>query len=166
MNAANVVQTIQLVIAPSVMISSCFMCQNVTLGRFLRISDRLRSLVRERIDVLENYDSSDRAYIDALHLIDQELIQLSDRYYSLQKAIICLYVAIIFFLFTMLAIGLSMQFQPTIFSYLAIVLFLLGSLTLLIAVFMAMSEVSVSHRAVRAEVKWAMSLCPEPQTSK
>ena len=94
MNANNVVQTIQLVIAPSVMISSCFMCQNVTLGRFLRVSDRLHSLVRERIDVLDKYDSSDRAYSDALHLIDQELIQLSDRYYSLQKAIICLYVAI------------------------------------------------------------------------
>ena len=165
MNANNVVQTIQLVIAPSVMISSCFMCQNVTLGRFLRVSDRLHSLVRERIDILDKYDLSDRAYSDALHLIDQELIQLSDRYYSLQKAIICLYVAIIFFLFTMLAIGLSMQFHPTFFSYLAIVLFLLGTSTLLIAVFIAVSEVSISHRTVRAEVRWAMSLRPEPQES-
>lgn len=165
MNAANVVQTIQLVIAPSVMISSCFMCQNVTLGRFLRISDRLHSLVRERIDVLEKYSFS-QDYIDALQLIDKELIQLSDRYYSLQKAIICLYGAIIFFLFTMLAIGLSMQFHPTFFSYLAIVLFLLGTSTLLIAVFIAVSEVSISHRTVRAEVRWAMSLRPEPQESK
>ena len=164
MNAANVVQTIQLVIAPSVMISSCFMCQNVTLGRFLRISDRLHSLVRERIDVLEKYSFS-QDYIDALQLIDKELIQLSDRYYSLQKAIICLYGAIIFFLFTMLAIGLSMQFHPTFFSYLAIVLFLLGTSTLLIAVFIAVSEVSISHRTVRAEVRWAMSLRPEPQES-
>jgi hypothetical protein len=166
MNADNVVQTIQLVIAPSVMISSCFMYQNVALGRFMRIGDRLHSLVRERIDVLDKYDSSDRAYIDALHLIDQELIQLSDRYYSLQKAIICLYGAIIFFLFTMLAIGLSMQFQSTIFSYLAILLFLLGTFTLLIAVFIAVSEVSISHRTMRAEVRWAMSLRPEPQESK
>ena len=165
MNAANVVQTIQLVIAPSVMISSCFMCQNVTLGRFLRISDRLHSLVRERIDVLEKYSFS-QDYIDALQLIDKELIQLSDRYYSLQKAIICLYGAIIFFLFTMLAIGLSMQFHPTFFSYLAILLFLLGTSTLLIAVFIAVSEVSISHRTVRAEVRWAMSLRPEPQESK
>lgn len=164
MNAANVVQTIQLVIAPSVMISSCFMCQNVTLGRFLRISDRLHSLVRERIDVLEKYSFS-QDYIDALQLIDKELIQLSDRYYSLQKAIICLYGAIIFFLFTMLAIGLSMQFHPTFFSYLAILLFLLGTSTLLIAVFIAVSEVSISHRTVRAEVRWAMSLRPEPQES-
>lgn len=164
MNAANVVQTIQLVIAPSVMISSCFMCQNVTLGRFLRISDRLHSLVRERIDVLEKYSFS-QDYIDALQLIDKELIQLSDRYYSLQKAIICLYGAIIFFLFTMLAIGLAMQFHPMFFSYLAIVLFLLGTSTLLIAVFIAVSEVSISHRTVRAEVRWAMSLRPEPQES-
>ena len=142
------------------------MCQNVTLGRFLRISDRLHSLVRERIDVLDKYDSSDRAYIDALHLIDQELIQLSDRYYSLQKAIICLYGAIIFFLFTMLAIGLSIQFYPMVFSYLAILLLLLGSFTLLISVFIAMSEVSIAHRTMRAEVRWAMSLRPESQESK
>ncbi|MGI0494575.1 DUF2721 domain-containing protein [Alkalinema pantanalense CENA528] len=166
MNAANVVQTIQLVIAPSVMLSSCFLCQNVALGRFMRISDRLHSLVRERIDVLDKYDSSNLAYIDALHLIDQELIQLSDRYYALQKAIICLYGASIFFLFTMLTIGLSMEFYPMVFSYLAIMLFLLGTFTLLIAVFIAMSEVSVSHRAVRAEVRWAMSLRPESQESK
>jgi Protein of unknown function (DUF2721) len=166
MNTANVVQTIQLVIAPSVMLSSCFMCQNVALGRFMRISDRLHSLVRERIDLLEKYNSSDRAYIDALHLIDKELIQHSDRYYSLQKTIICLYGASIFFLCTMLSIGLSMEFYPMIFSYLAIMLFLLGTLTLLIAVFIAMSEVSISHRTMRAEVSWAMSLRPESQESK
>lgn len=132
----------------------------------MRISDRLRSLVRERIDVLDKYDSSDRAYIDALHLIDQELVQLSERYYSLQKAGICLYGSIVFFLFTMLVIGLSMRFYPMLFSYLAIVLFLLGTFTLLIAVFIAMSEVSISHRAVRAEVRWAVSLRPKLQESK
>lgn len=131
----------------------------------MRISDRLRSLVRERVDILDKYNSSDRAYLDALHLIDQELIQLSDRYYSLQKAVICLYISIIFFLFTMLAIGLSMRFYPMLFSYLAIVLFLLGTFTLLIAVFIAISEVSISHRAVRAEVRWAMSLSPESKES-
>lgn len=64
MNAETVVQTIQLVIAPTVMISSCTLIQNAILGRYSSIGDRLRVLVRERLDLLEKYDISQAVYRD------------------------------------------------------------------------------------------------------
>jgi hypothetical protein len=163
MNANSVAQAIQLVIAPSVMLSSCIVFLNLTLGRYLKISDRLRGMTRERIDILNRYDPQDHAYRDGLSLIDKQLIQLADRYSSLQKASLVLYVSIVLFLLSMMAIGLSINLYPLFFSFLAMAMFLLGSLALLTAIILAMSEVSVSHRAVRAEVRWAMSLKPDHQ---
>jgi hypothetical protein len=158
MNAETVVQTIQLVIAPTVMISSCTLIQNAILTRYSGIGDRLRTLVRERLDLLEKYDVSEAVYSDALHLIDQQLQLLSRRYLLVQNTALLLYGAIGCFLLTMLAIALARGFQNAIFSYVAFFLFLLGTLTLLVSVFFAAVEVRISHKAVRSEVHWAMSL--------
>jgi len=158
MNAETVVQTIQLVIAPTVMISSCTLIQNAILTRYSGIGDRLRTLVRERIDLLEKYDVSEAVYSDVLHLIDQQLLLLSRRYLLVQNTALLLYAAISCFLLTMLAIAIARVFQTAIFSYIAFFLFLLGTLTLLVSVFFAALEVRISHKAVRSEVHWAMSL--------
>lgn len=158
MNAETVVQTIQLVIAPTVMISSCTLIQNAILTRYSGIGDRLRTLVRERLDLLEKYDVSEVVYSDALHLLDQQLLLLSRRYMLVQNTALLLYGAIVCFLLTMLTIAIARGLQTAIFSYIAFFLFLLGTLTLLVSVFFAALEVRISHEAVRSEVRWAMSL--------
>jgi hypothetical protein len=158
MNAETVVQTIQLVIAPTVMISSCTLIQNVILARYSSIGDRLRVLVRERLDLLEKYDISQAIYRDALYLIDQQLLLLSRRYLLVQNTSLLLYGAIVCFLLTMLAIALARGFQTFIFSYLTFFLFLLGTLILLVSTFFAALEIRVSHKAIHSEVRWAMSL--------
>jgi hypothetical protein len=158
MNTETVVQTIQLVIAPTVMISSCTLIQNAILGRYSGIGDRLRILVRERLDLLEKYDVSQAVYGEALHLIDRQLMLLSRRYLLVQNTAILLYGAIICFLLTMLAIAVAREFQTFIFSYIAFLLFLLGTFTLLVSTFFAALEVRISHKAVHSEVRWAMSL--------
>jgi len=58
----------------------------------------------------------------------------------------------------MLAIALARVFRALVFPYGAVGLFLLGTATLLLGVFTASLEVRISHRAVRSEVRWALSL--------
>lgn len=158
MNADAVVQTIQSVIAPTVMISGCTLIQTTILGRYSGVGDRLRALVRERIDVLEKYDTSEAIYADVLQVIDQQLIVLSRRYLLIQNTALLLYAAIACFLLAMFAIALAREFHIMIFSYAAVWLFLIGTAILLVGVFFAASEVRISHKAVRSEVCWAMSL--------
>lgn len=162
MNAEVVVQTIQSVIAPTVMISSCTLIQNAILGRYSGVGDRLRALVRERADFLEKYDTSEDIYDDVLQVIDRQLILLSKRYLQLQNTILILYGAIACFLMAMFAIALAREFHTTIFSYSAFLLFLLGTATLLVSIFNAAFEIWISHKAVRSEVIWVMSLTHHP----
>jgi hypothetical protein len=158
MNADAVVQTIQSVIAPTVMISGCTLIQSTILGRYSGVGDRLRALVRERIDLLETYDISEAIYADVLQVIDQQLVVLSRRYLLIQNTALLLYAAIACFLLAMFAIALAREFQTTIFSYAAFLLFLIGTAILLVGVFFAATEVRISHKAVRSEVRWVMSL--------
>ncbi|MBJ7898925.1 MAG: DUF2721 domain-containing protein [Cyanobacteria bacterium RI_101] len=161
MNAEVVVETIQLVIAPTVMISSCTLIQNAILGRYSAISDRLRFLVRERLDLLEKYNISEPVYAEALQIIDRQLVMLSRRYLLIQNVVLLLYSAIAFFLLTMFAIALAKELRAAAFSYMAFVLFLAGTGALVIGVFWAAAEVRISHQAVRSEVRWAISLTNE-----
>jgi len=158
MNADAVVQAIQAVIAPTVMISACTLIQNTVLARYSGVGDRLRSLVRERLQLLEEQDASEEIVVDVLRVIDRQLHVLSQRYSLLQKTSLLLYAAIGFFLVSMFAIALARVFRSLVFPYGAVGLFLLGTATLLLGVFMASSEVRISHRAVRSEVRWALSL--------
>lgn len=158
MNADAVVQTIQSVIAPTVMISGFTLIQNAILVRYSGVGDRLRALVRERIDLLEKYDTSEAIYADVLQVIDQQLIVLSRRYRLIQNTALLLYAAIACFLLAMFAIALAKEFQTMIFSYAAFLLFLMGTAILLVGVFLSALEVQISHKAVRSEVRWAMAL--------
>lgn len=158
MNADVVVQAIQAVIAPTVMISACTLIQNSLLSRCSGVGDRLRALVRERLQLLEDQDISEETLADVLGVIDRQLIVLIRRYSLLQKACLLLHAAIGCFLLTMFAIALALGFRAMVFPLGALGFFLLGTATLLVGVLLAASEVRISHRAVRSEVDWALSL--------
>jgi len=52
MNLEMIVRTIQLIIAPAVMITSCCIFTNGLLGHYAAIGERLRITIRERVDLL------------------------------------------------------------------------------------------------------------------
>jgi len=52
MNLEMIVRTIQLIIAPAVMITACCIFTNGLLGHYAAIGERLRITVRERVDLL------------------------------------------------------------------------------------------------------------------
>jgi hypothetical protein len=122
------------------------------------VGDRLRALVRERLQLIEEQEISEATLADVLQVIDRQLIDLIQRYSLPQKASLLLHTAIGCFLLTMFAIALARVFRARVFPYGPVGLFLLGTATLLLGVFLAASEVRISPRAVRSEVRWALSL--------
>jgi hypothetical protein len=158
MSAEVVAQTIQLVIAPTVMISGCTMIQNGILNRYNNIGTRLRSLNRERAELLSINDMPAQVFGEAIHLLDRQLVSLSHRHQLIQKASLILYGTITLFLGSMLVIFLSKIFSFGEFSEIALLLFLLGNTSLLIGVILGSLEIHLSHQAIRAEVEWVMTL--------
>jgi hypothetical protein len=158
MQVETVAQIIQLVIAPAVMISGCTMILNGILNRYNKISDRIRSLSRERAELLDIYDVPEQIFREAVYLIDRQLVLLTRRHLLIQKTSLTFYGAILLFLLSMLAISLAKIFKLGEFSGIALLLFLLGNGNLLVGVILASWEVYISHQAIHSEVQWIMTL--------
>lgn len=157
MNVEIVVQTIQLAIAPTVMITSCMLIQSAILGRYASIGNQLRTLARNRGELLtEEYPEV--IFNGALPIVDREINLLTRRHLLIKNTVIILYGAIICFLLSMLAIGAAKGLNFTLLASIALTLFLIGTVTLLAGVMVASSEIRISHQAVHLEVRWAMTL--------
>ncbi|NJO80186.1 MAG: DUF2721 domain-containing protein [Cyanobacteria bacterium RM1_2_2] len=158
MNAANVAQTIQLIIGPVVLITACAIIQGGILGRFLYIGQRLRSLANERLGILHTGNMEDAFSLERLQEIDRQLPLLKYRHRLLQRAVLLTYGAISVFLGSMFAIALSVASNAGGIASLALLCFLLGTCLLLISVLFAGQEIRMSHQAICYEVNRIASL--------
>lgn len=156
-----VTQIIQLIVAPTVMVTACTLIQGGALGRYANISSRIRTLTRERAEALELsiYDKlSDDALEAVLDIVDTQLILLCRRHLLLRNAILIIYLAILSFLSSMMAIALTRVFSITAITVAVICLFLVGTMLLFLGVILLYLEIKNSDRAISFEVKQVMSL--------
>jgi hypothetical protein len=152
MNAADVAQTIQLIIAPVVLITACAIIQGSILGRFMYVGQRLRSLANERLDLLHTGKMEDAFFLERVQEIDRQIPLLKHRHRLLQRALLLTYSAITVFLISMFAIALSVASNAGIIAVSALICFLLGTCLLLVGVIFAGQEIRMSHRAICYEV--------------
>lgn len=158
MNAADVAQTIQLIIAPVVLITACAIIQGRVLGRFVYVGQRLRSLANERLELLHKGKMEDAFSLERLQEIDRQIPLLKQRHRLLQRSVLLIYAAIIIFLITMFVIALSVALDAGSIAALALSCFLLGTSLLLIDVILAGQEIRMSHRAMCYEIDRISSL--------
>lgn len=151
MSAADIAQTIQLIIAPVVMITACMLFQNGVLVRYTNIGQRIRSLTHEQFELLRT-SQGDGFDLERLEEIDRQLPLLTRRHRLIQKAVLSAYGAIAILILTMFAISLSVAFDTGIISILALMLFLTGTGILLISILLTSLEIRISHRALCYEV--------------
>lgn len=156
MSIEAVTQSIQMIIAPTVMVSACTLVLNGILGRYGEIGNRIRALVRERSDFLASNDVPIRLYNQAVPMIDRQLIDLARRHRLLQYTALTIYSAILLFLLSMFAI--ARLFGAMSVAKIALVLFLSGTGLLSLSVILTSFEVYVSHRAIHTEMKWIVTL--------
>jgi Protein of unknown function (DUF2721) len=152
MNAADVAQTIQLIIAPVVLITACALIQNTILMRYAAVGQYMRSLALERLQVLRSSKNTDPFYLERLQEIDRQIPLLTHRHRLLQKVVLMVYGAVSIFLVNMFAIAFTVAIDSDAASAFALLLFLLGTAVLLASVCLTAWEVRMSHRAICYEV--------------
>jgi Protein of unknown function (DUF2721) len=151
MNAETVARTIQLIIAPTVLLSVCTLVQNGILGRYTAIGDRMRKIDHDRLQLLENISALNR--IERLRLLDQQIPVFVRRHTLLQEAALTVYMAILVLLVCMFAIALCVVFDSNWLAVLSLILFLLGAAILVIGVSFTAIEVRISHQAICYEMR-------------
>src|ERR1041385_3709531 len=81
MDLEMIARTIQLIIAPAVMITSCCIFTNGLLAHYASIGERLRVTVRERVDLLKEAEVNSRLHpategsVEGIGLIVQERLE-------------------------------------------------------------------------------------------
>jgi Protein of unknown function (DUF2721) len=158
MSAVDVAQTIQLIIAPVVLITACAIIQGGILGRFMYVGQRIRTLANERLDLLHRGKMNDAFSQERLQEIDRQIPLLKQRHRLLQKSGLLIYGAISIFLVSMFAIALSVTSNLGEIATLALLLFLAGTCLLLTGVLFAGQEIRLSHQAICYEVDRIASL--------
>lgn len=156
MSATDIAQTIQLIIAPVVLITACMLFQNGILVRYASIGQRIRSLAHEQFELIRA--GKDAFNLERLQVIDRQLPLLTRRHRLIQKAALLAYSAVAIFISTMFTIALSVAFNAGVVGTITLLLFLLGTGMLLIGVFLAALEIRISHRALCYEVHEITSL--------
>ena len=162
MTADAITRTIQLVLAPVVMVSACSIFVGGLLSRYTNLSDRIRAMTGERLTLLRQV-SANRRNVDCftaerLREIDAELPDLAHRHRLLHHATLSIYVAILVLVACMAATAVSAMVLADWLMALVLILFMCGVLVLLLGVALVALEVRTSQRALQCEVKRVLNL--------
>src|SRR5579871_384308 len=152
MSVAETAQILQLILAPVVMLSACGILVSGLLGHYQAINDRLRTLTRERLELLFGGATPDRIAHERLEEIDVQLPALLRRHLQVRNAVLLFYTAIAIFTGCMLAIAMAILTGAAILAVGVLLLFLGGVVLLLLAALSSALEIRMSHEAVRYEV--------------
>ncbi len=160
MNAETVSRIIQIIIAPVVMVTSCAILSGGLLSHYGAISDRLRAIARERLDLFRSLGpaTDDPLTVERLEQFKTQVPDLVARLRMMRDAVLALYAAIIVFVLDMFVIALS---AVTNFDWVAsavLVIFLIGIALLLLSIALTAREIRWSHRAVAYEAQRGLEL--------
>jgi hypothetical protein len=159
-NVETIARTIQFILAPVVMITSCAILVGGILSRYAEVNARMRALARERLDLLRGPDgrrslpaaADDASNVERLSEIDAQLPGLLGRHELIHRGVLANYLAILAFVMSLLAIAAAIIPNSTTLATVALLIFLAGTLALLAGVAQIAVEVRISSAAVRYEV--------------
>ena len=160
MSAETISRTIQLILAPVVMFSACSIFVGGVLSHYTSLSDRIRALTRERLDVvhtllgLPDGPAEARAIAqERLEEIDCQLPDLLHRHQLVHHAALAVYGAVGILVLTMCVIALTATISADWVALLVFGVFLAGVLAMLLGVLLITIEVRGSRRALQYEVQ-------------
>ncbi len=162
MNIETVTRTIQLVVAPVVMVTACAILLSGLLLRYGEINDRLRAMSRERLDLIfadqaEPVSNKLRS-TERLTEIDTQIPLLLARHRIAHHAVLFVYSAVAVLIGDMFVITLAVLINTNWAAIVALIMFLAGVLLLLVGVLYTAVEVRSSYVAVEYEVKRVLKL--------
>jgi hypothetical protein len=156
MTAETVSKTIQLILAPVVMVTACAILAGGLLTRYAAINDRLRAITRERLDLLRagaNGAQRDPLMSERLEELDAQVPGLLHRHQQARDALLSNYGASLIFIADMFVIALAATTGTAWLPTLVLIVFLAGIAVLFVGLMLILLEVRTSHEAVHYEVR-------------
>ena len=161
MNLEMIVRTIQLIIAPAVMITACCIFSNGLLGHYAAIGERLRITIRERVDLLRETEAAKMSGMVAtgrLADIDFQVPSLLRHHLLVRNALAGTFISMTFYILDMFVIAFSvLSDQAGLYSAILVV-FLLGVASQLTGVLYSVFDGFMSHKMYAYETRHAISL--------
>jgi len=143
-------RTIQLILAPVVMFSACSIFVGGVLNHYGSLSDRMRALTRERLDLLRANDAGFAR--ERLQEIDGQLPEMLRRHQLINQSLQTVYLAIGFLVLTMCIIAVTATVTAEWVGPLVYGTFVLSVLTMLAGVVLITLEIRLSRRSLVFEV--------------
>lgn len=166
MTIETITRTIQFILVPVVMVTSCAILVNGILSLYASINDRMRSLTKERLELLRKPDHSlgmpsvadDPLRVERLREIDVQLPRLLHRHSLVHGSVLATYLAILIFVVSMLTIAVAVLPNSVMLAMIALVVFLVGTVAMLFGVALVSIEVRTSNNEIRYEVERVLRL--------
>ncbi len=150
-------RTLQLILAPVVMVTACGIVLSGLLTRYTNLTSIVRSMAAERVDLLFGGDSSPRV-TERLKEIDLQLPFIKRHHRLAHRSLLCIYWAVTALIIDMLAIAVSAITNAS-WAVVTALLVLLGAVSLvLLGLFFTASDIVTSERALSEEVDRVMHL--------
>jgi uncharacterized protein DUF2721 len=165
MTSETVARTIQTILAPVVMVTTCSIMLGGLLSHYAAINDRLRTMAHERLELLRaiGWKTAPSADVDAftserMSEIDAQMPELLRRHKLVRDAVLMVYSAILIFVANMFVIALAAALNSEAISTAALVIFLFGTAILFVGVLFTIVEIRQSHRAIAYEARRVLDL--------
>jgi hypothetical protein len=171
MSAETITRTIQLILAPVVMLSACSIFVSGVLSYYTSLSDRIRALTRERLDVVRTLRTlpggpaeAGTIGLERLEEIDGQLPDLLRRHQLVHHAALTVYGGIGILIGTMCIIALTATISADWVAVLVFGVFIASVLMMLLGVLLITVEIRTSQRALQYEVRRVLRLAAGPET--
>jgi hypothetical protein len=159
MSHETLVRTINLIIAPVVMLTTCGIMLNGLLVRYTWLSDRVRSVHQERLNLLDLDLSQHKSKGDQIHHLDHLLPDLLRHHHQVHDVLVLIYLSILIFMLDMLVIALATVNDVEWLHQLVVIVFLVGISILLGGMVLIAYELRTSHHSIKLEVNQNCQLC-------
>jgi hypothetical protein len=160
MTVQTAAKTIELILAPVVMVSACGILLSGMLSHFGNINDRIRRLTAERLQLsqLPPMEGHEVFASERLVEIDHELPMLIARHRRVQHAILLGNMAVAVLVLSMFIIAAAALSHSSAIGTLALFVFLGGAAALLGSAALMALEARSSHRSVSYEAMRVIEL--------
>jgi hypothetical protein len=155
----EVAKTINLIIAPVVMITTCAIVVNGLILRYASLGDRLRTVNRELRDLQESEVAHHQHKALRMQELESMLGDLLKHHHFVHDALVLTYTAILVFMLDMLVISIAVATRISWLAQMALIVFLGGVAVLFGGMVLIAYELRTSHYSIQFEVHRTCRLC-------
>ncbi|MCU0413686.1 MAG: DUF2721 domain-containing protein [Ignavibacteriaceae bacterium] len=155
LDISSIVQIIQLMLAPGIMISACGLLLLGMNNKYSLVVNRIRTLNEERRRALHKLGENELSLQENVRFesITKQLERLTYRVGLVRNAVLSYTIAVALFVLTSLLIGIGYLFDITRMNSFITVIFLLGMVSVLAGVLFAAYETYKGYAIVKYEVE-------------